>query len=183
MKIKLINIGSWCVLALAILFTISLINPHFALAQDISKNNVEPSAEDCKKCQENHLENHIPTCPTPYLINKFGVTNSEVEAANLDVFFTELNNNPDSVGYIVGYGGRTNKFGEFKERTKRLETYIKIRKYDPSRIKIVHGGFREKFEFEFWISPIKDSFPLLSPTIEPEKVKFKGLMKPLHIEY
>lgn len=115
----------------------------------------------------------------PKLVDKFGITGYEDEMARMDSFYMQLNGNPEGVGYIVVYGGRVNKYGEFRERVKRLFTYIKERKYDPKRITVVNGGFREKFEFELWTSPIKNSFPPLSPTIDPEKVKFRGIMKPL----
>lgn len=128
-----------------------------------------------KECLNDEVINQF----VPKDVDKFGVVNYEDEMARLDNYYVELNNNPNAVGFIVVYGGRVNKFGEFKERVKRLQTYIKERKYDPNRIKVIQGGFREKFEFEFWVSPTKKSFPPLTPTIEAEKVKFKGVMKPL----
>jgi hypothetical protein len=38
------------------------------------------------------------------------------------------------------------------------------------------GGFREKFSVDLWLSPVKSSYPPITPTISPEKVRFKGKM-------
>lgn len=116
---------------------------------------------------------------SPELVDSFTfAVNHDDEMSRLDNFLSRLQNNPQATGYIVTYGGRTNKYGEYDIRVGRLKAYIEFRKFDISRIKFVSGGFREKFEFELWISPIKNSFPPLSPTITPEKVRFRGKMKP-----
>ena len=101
----------------------------------------------------------------------------------LDIFKQELNSNPDSVGFIVVYGGRVNKFGEINARAKRMTNHLfNDLKIDPKRVKVIQGGFRENFEFEFWTSRVKSNFPPLSPTVDVEKVIFRGKMKPLPTE-
>lgn len=118
---------------------------------------------------------------SPVLVEGFksSSSNHETEMAILDSYLATLGNNPTSTGYIVVYGGRLNKFGEYEIRTERVMGYIsRVRKFDSERIKLVHGGFREEFEFEFWTSEVKNAFPPLSPTVSPEKVKFSGKMKP-----
>ena len=129
----------------------------------------------------NNAENHSIPCPSPpYVTDKFGAVNDETEIASLDQFTNQIRADKNVVAYIVYYGGKINKYGEFQERTKRIKFYLsKVMKLDMDRIKFVHGGFREKFEFELWLSYTKESFPPLSPTIEPEKVKYIGKMKPL----
>ena len=129
----------------------------------------------------NKDENHSVPCPSPpYVTDKFGAVNDEVEMARLDQFANQIRADKNVVAYIVYYGGKINKYGEFQERVKRINFYLsKVMKLDMERIKVVHGGFREKFEFELWLSYTKGSFPPLSPTIEPEKVKYIGKMKPL----
>lgn len=153
----------------------------------VAQENKEDKCEELAKCfQQFHrecLNENFLNSFSPKDIDKFAIVNYEDEMSHLYNFYVELNNNPDAVGFIVVYGGRVNKFGEFDERVKRVKNYLlNDRKLNPSRIKIVHGGFREKFEFELWISPIKNSFPPLSPTVNPEQVKFKGRMKPLDSE-
>lgn len=110
---------------------------------------------------------------TPRQIDKFGIIGLEGEWARLDSFASVLYSDPSITAFIVIYGGKTTKYGELKERPKPLVHYlINNRKIEPNRIKIIEGGFREKFEFELWISHSEKMFPPLSPTIEPEKVIF-----------
>lgn len=116
-------------------------------------------------------------------VDKFGIVGLDDELARLNAFMQELNSNPDSVGYIVVYGGRVNKFGEINARVKRVTNHLfNDLKVDPKRVKVIQGGFREKFEFEFWTSRVKGNFPPLSPTVDVEKVIFRGKMKPLPTE-
>lgn len=120
----------------------------------------------------------------PQQQDKFGIIGLEGEWARLDAFAIQLHNNPQLLAYIVIYGGITNKFGELKERPKPLVYYLTAKRgIDPKRIKIIEGGFREKFEFEFWTSQSEKMFPPLSPTIESEKVIFRGKMKPLPVDF
>ncbi len=138
--------------------------------------NLQSITAQEKKIEENHI-----TCPLPpFIVDEFGAVNDEDEIARLDHFANQMRSSIRATAYIVYYGGKVNKNGEFQERIKRIKFYLsKVMKLDFSRIKIVHGGFREKFNFELWLSYIEDSFPVLSPTVEPEKVKFIGKMKPL----
>ncbi len=118
---------------------------------------------------------------SPVLVDTFKAanTNHEDEMARLDVFLAELANNPNHKGYVVVYGAKVNMLGEYEIRTQRVINYVlKFRKFDSARLTLVNGGFREQFEFELWHSRIKNAFPPLSPTILPEKVKYRGKMKP-----
>lgn len=120
---------------------------------------------------------------SPKQVDKFGIVNHEFEMLKLDGLKYSLIEDSDLYGYIVIYGGRINKYGEIKERMKRVKGYlINYSKLDEKRVVFVNGGFREKFEFEFWISELENNFPPLTPTIDPEKVVFKGKMKPLPID-
>lgn len=163
---------------------IILANLCLIFAQEGKENKSELNIENCEKCCKVCRENYALSCPSaPTIFKKFGVVNHETEMANLDGYTNNIQANPDTDYYIVVYGGRLNKYGEFDERVKRIKSYLfNYRKLDPSQFKIIHGGFRENFEFELWLSPLKDSFPPLSPTIDPEKVQFKGKMKPLITE-
>lgn len=119
----------------------------------------------------------------PRQVDKFGVINLEDEWARLDAFAIALRNEPELLAYVVIYGGKRNKYGELKERPKPLVHYlINDRKIEPERIRIIEGGFREKFEFELWTSYSDKMFPPLSPIISPEKVIFRGKMKPLPLD-
>ena len=67
----------------------------------------------------------------------------------MDYFYTELNNNPQSDGYIINYG--TDR--EITIREKQIRVAINWRKYDASRVTIVRGGFRDGVKTEFWMVP------------------------------
>ncbi len=132
-----------------------------------------------KDCQDRDFRNSF----SPRIFDKFGIVNLEDELARLNSFRLELNSNPEAIGFVVVYGGRINKFGEINARVKRVTNHLfSDLKIDLQRIKVVQGGFREKFEFEFWISRIKGVSPPLLPTINVEKVIFRGRMKPLPTE-
>ena len=129
-------------------------------------------------CFENLLQDFVPR-----KVDNFGVIDLNYEWAKLDNLAAEFRNNPESQIYIVVYGGKVNKTGEFKERTKRIAQYLtQNRKIDPKKISVINGGFREKFEFELWLSLSAKIFPSLTPTVDPEKVVFKGKMKPLPLD-
>jgi hypothetical protein len=131
----------------------------------------------CKENQKNCLTASSSKFSSPFIIATFGIINHESEMGRLDLFAQRISENPKSTAYVVAYGGKVNKFGEFDIRTDRIKNYLlDKKKLDPTRIKFVHGGFRETFEFELWISPIENSFPPLTPRVSPERVKFRGKM-------
>lgn len=155
-----------------------------AIVTTVAQN--ETKRENCEKLAD-CLESFYKDCYgkdyldslSPKLVDSFNAAiNQEDEMSRLDVYLTELQNNEKATGFVVVYGGRTNKFGEYDERIGRIKKYIRVKNFDQSRIKFVNGGFRENFEFELWTSNINNAFPPLSPTVAPEKVKFKGKMKP-----
>lgn len=162
--------------------TVAIQNSHKIAAQEVKEDECNQLFQKAEKIHKECFGISLLDTLVPKLVDSFGITNLEVEWARLDNFFIQLNNDPQTVGYIVVYGGRVNKFGELKERPKTLKNYIKNRGFEPDRIIFVEGGFREKFEYEFWISPSNKIFPPLSPTIELEKVKFRGKMKPVPLE-
>ena len=145
-----------------------------------NKEQTKNKKAECDECCDECRDKFIITCPSPpTLVAKFDyLSTHEWEMGQIDNLLMQMQNNPDADGIIVVYGGRINKYGEFEIRTKRIKNYIEYRKFEMARVKIVHGGFRKKFEFELWISPLENSYPPLSPTIAPEKVKFIGTMKP-----
>lgn len=155
------------------------------VAQEVKTEKLtEKDGKDCEECCAVCREDAVNECPSaPYLVHKFGITTLEEEWLRLDSFAIELGNNPNATAQIIVYGGKINKYNEFQERVKRIKYYLlENRKINPKRIKVIRGGFRDKFEFEFWISEVENSFPPLTPTIDPEKVIFKGKMKPLPLD-
>lgn len=147
----------------------------------------ETKSEKCDKlanCLETFYkdcydQNYLDTF-SPKLVDNFtSEVTHEDEMSRLDVYLTILQNNEKATGYIIVYGGRTNKYGEYDIRVGRIKSYILgFRNQNENRFKFVNGGFREKFEFELWTSNVTNAFPPLSPTVAPEKVIFRGKMKP-----
>lgn len=161
-----------------------LTSSNFVKAQETKEEKYDKLADSLETFQRVCFYSEFVDSFSPQLIESFTTdkVNHEDEMARLDSYLAQLNLNPSSTGYIVVYGGRTNKYGEYDIRVGRIKDYIAFRSFDDSRIKYVNGGFREKFEFELWLSPrVKNAFPPISPTIAPEKVKFKGKMKPFGI--
>ena len=152
---------------------------HIIKAQQVEEDKCNQVYQKAEKTYKECFGVELIDTLAPQLVNEFGITSLEDEWARLDGLLSQLRNDQQSVGYIVVYGGRVNKYGELKERPKTLKAYIKTKLSNSDRVKFVEGGFREKFGYELWISQSEKMFPPLSPTVDPEKVIFRGKMKPL----
>lgn len=94
------------------------------------------------------------------------------EKALLDNFVIALNDKPNQMGFIIAYAGKRSRVGEAKVRAQRAKEYVvKVRGYNPARIVVSDGGFREEAQIELFI--ILDSMcpPTATPTIDPRDVK------------
>ncbi len=87
--------------------------------------------------------------PQAIKFDQFSAANDEDIGARVDNFFLELNNNPSVVAYIVNFG----TVKEIAKREKQIKDYLKIRRYDQSRITFVQGGFRVMVQTQFWTVP------------------------------
>ena len=148
--------------------------------------NKEEEYEKLYECYRNYYNecfNNLLLDFSPRKIDQFGIVGLDDEQARLDNLAIEFRNNPKLQIYVVIYGGKINKVGELKERANRITKYlIQNRQLDLKKITVINGGFREKFEFELWLSQSEKIFPALSPTVDPERVIFKGKMKTLPVE-
>ena len=159
------------------LFTVGVNN---LTAQDTKEDKCDNFFGEYSKIYRECFNGNIKDEFAPREIDKFGIITLEDEWARLDNLTSRYRNTPDSHIFIVIYGGKVNKRGELKERPKPLLWYlINDRKVESQNITVVNGGFRERFEFELWLSPSGKISPPLSPTIDSEKIIFKGKMKPL----
>ncbi len=119
-----------------------------------------------------------PNAASGEKIDEFGNVNCEGEMARLDSFTLQLQNDPDGVGYLIIYGGRTGKRNEAKARAARMSYYLtKNRGVDSKRIVAIDGGYRETFAAELWITKPGESAPRATPTLAAKDVKFKGTAK------
>lgn len=102
------------------------------------------------------VENKPPP-PTPRRFDEFESSSFDDDKARLDAFAIELQNNPDSQGYIIMYQGtdrdsvRSRKVEVLTRRT--LDYLVKARGIDPRRLQIVNWGTRLKTTYDLWIVP------------------------------
>lgn len=97
----------------------------------------------------------------------------------LDTFLLELQNYPQSNGFIIYYEGKYDN-GEEKSKRKMLlprrgeadfrmqiiRNHIKFRQQNPDRIFFINGGFRDEQKTEFWIIPEGAKLPVPEPTLD-----------------
>jgi hypothetical protein len=69
------------------------------------------------------------------LIDQYGKLSNDDVKARIDGFYTQLNNDPSSHGYIIIYGTPA----QIKAARAQIDKAIAFRKYDPSRVTIVEG--------------------------------------------
>jgi len=131
----------------------------------------------------------IPPRKEAMMFDHFENINCEEEKARLDNFANQLRDHPDSVGYIVFYGGlryggsdRTTlpRRNEGEARVARLKPYIVNGwpDFDPKRIIVVNGGYRKTWQVELWVVPNGANVPMPKPTLKPEQIKFrKGIAR------
>jgi hypothetical protein len=111
-----------------------------------------------------------PGCPRGK-VDEYGDLRWSDERARLDNFAIEVRNWPESVGYLLGYGGRRSQRGEALRRLERAKRYLVTAGGVPAeRVLIVDGGHREDLTVELWVSP-KDAWPpQAAPTVDPGEV-------------
>ncbi|HVF86646.1 MAG TPA: hypothetical protein VM866_03610 [Pyrinomonadaceae bacterium] len=100
------------------------------------------------------------------------------EKARLDNFAFELRDNPNTVGYIIVYGGRRYRAGIAKTRAVRAKDYLVHRGIAPERIIWIYGGFRDELSHELFILPRGVSAPMAVPTVAPEGAQIIRDAKP-----
>jgi hypothetical protein len=109
---------------------------------------------------------------TPHRFSFYGDVSSEREKALLDNFAIALNDEPNRTGYIIAYAGKRARAREAKARAQQAKEYlVKVRNYDPKRLKTIDGGYREEAEIELFIVSDGMCPPFATPTIDPRDVK------------
>jgi hypothetical protein len=98
-----------------------------------------------------------PAPPEPRRFDEFPARAFDDDKARLDAFAIELQNNPDSQGYIIMYQGTDpasmrNKKVEVLSK-KALDYLVKARGIDPRRIVITNWGTRPETSYDLWIIP------------------------------
>ncbi len=100
----------------------------------------------------------------------------------LDTFLIELQNNPETKGYIIYYGGKNhsvcnvNRLPKHKEINIIVTTFkdqVVFRNQDLGRIVWINGGYRENWTTELWVVPNNADAPKPTPTVKEKEIKFK----------
>lgn len=102
---------------------------------------------------------------------------SELANLRLDNLLNEIEKSPNSVGYIIIYGGKVNKIGEIEGHLFGIQKSLDSKKIDRKKILVISGGFREKLTLDYWLVPQGDFPPFPTPTVPIEKVKFRGVSR------
>ena len=98
-----------------------------------------------------------PPPPQAYQFDKFESRAFDDDKARLDAFAIELQNNPDSQGYIIMYQGtdkdsmRNRNVEKLSKRT--LDYLVRTRGIDPRRIVITNWGTSARTTYDLWIIP------------------------------
>jgi hypothetical protein len=87
----------------------------------------------------------------PRKFDEYGNIRFNDEKARLDNFAVQLQNEPGTSGYIIGYGSCGS---EGLERANRAKDYlVNTRGVDASRIVVVDGGCRSELLVQLWLAP------------------------------
>ncbi|CAN5843927.1 hypothetical protein BH20ACI4_BH20ACI4_18670 [soil metagenome] len=115
------------------------------------------------------------------LFDEFGNAECEDLRTRLDSFLVELQNNPQSRGYVIVYDGmqysydsrklQNPVFGEATLLTQQMIQHFKYRNFSPDRYLFINGGFRQNYEVELWIVPKYSKPPTLTPTVDEVKYR------------
>lgn len=94
------------------------------------------------------------------------------DKARLDNLAIELQNTPDSIAYIIVYGGRTSRAGQADRLGQRTVDYLTTQRgVDAHRVVIINGGYRDTDFIEIWVCPPGAKTPQPTPTVNPGDVQ------------
>lgn len=102
----------------------------------------------------------------PYQFDSAARYNESELFARLDAFMAQLSNDPTMTGYIIIYASRSKGVRESKRAITSLRNYIAFRRFDPNRITIIEGGFREYNTVDSWLVPPGVEPPVPTPSVD-----------------
>lgn len=106
-------------------------------------------------------------------VDEYGDIGWGDERARLDNYAIELLNDPEAVGYLIGYGGRRSRRGEALRRIERAKKYLTaVRAVPAGRVVTIDGSYRESLTLELWVSRKGAQPPQTVPTVDPGEVIF-----------
>jgi hypothetical protein len=112
----------------------------------VELGGIDPNCTRTASCTTNIAK---PVLPTKF--DTYGNIRFNDEKARLDNFAIQLQNDPTSQGYIIGYGSCD---AEGQTRANRAKDYlVNTRGIDASRIVVVDGGCMPELRVDLWIVP------------------------------
>lgn len=131
----------------------------------------------------------------PRKVDEFESIQCEDLRTRLDSFLVEIQNNPQSKGFVIVYEGKYSSyiynrsgiskrkyhlptFGEANYRTQVFLKHFQFRQFQSDKYLFIDGGFRENHSVELWIVPDTAKPPKPTPTLSNIKYR-KG--KPILI--
>jgi hypothetical protein len=114
----------------------------------------------------------------PYLFDDATRYNFSDLSARFQGFMVQLANNPTFRGYVIGYGSRNGSSAwERNAALGSIQRIIVFDKFDPSRVTLVDGGFREFNSVEMWILPPGVEPPKPAPSVDKEFVQTQKALR------
>jgi len=120
-------------------------------------------------------------------VDEFGSNECEDLRSRLDTFLVELQNNPQSTGFVIVYEGKYTQnvhnrkgskqktylpvFGEAALRIKSFRQHFVFRGQAGGPYLFIDGGYREFHTVELWIVPDGAKPPLAKPTLDTMKYR------------
>lgn len=96
----------------------------------------------------------VPVEIKPKKFDEFPDIARDDEKARLDNYAIELQNSPDSKGYMIVYPGRRTKTGIAQARADRMMNYLtRVRGIGQNRLVTMTGPTRDNLTIELWLVP------------------------------
>lgn len=99
--------------------------------------------------------------PRGELVDDFANLGCDDILARVDGFISLLQQNPDSIGYVLSYGSRDKNL-YILLREMLLKGQIKVRRFDKNRIKFIRGEEEIEVRNQLWIVPQNSELPEFS---------------------
>jgi len=94
----------------------------------------------------------------PIKTMEYGNIRFNDEKARLDNLAIQLQNEPRTIAYLIGYGTCKD---EGLMRANRAKDYlVKSRGIEPGRVEVVDGGCRSEFRMQLWVAPAGAAPPI-----------------------
>jgi len=106
----------------------------------------------------------------PFLMDRFDRAPSSQIRALLDGFLTRIAEDDSLEGYVILYGGRSEK-RSLEARVRLITEHFYFRRFPLQRITIRKGGYREYPSTELWLLPTGVEPPKPTPTVDSKFVR------------